>query len=91
MCSLLTALLYVITAAQVALYVVALWQNDWLVEQLSQNPLVGPSETRLHTLGALATSDLTDLRQYWRLASSIFLCSGALCLDTSLPQAIDLA
>ncbi|CAL5219472.1 g1307 [Coccomyxa viridis] len=79
-CSLLTALLYVITAAQVALYVVALWQNNWLVEQLSQNPLVGPSESRLHTLGALATSDLIDLRQYWRLASSIFLCSGAIQL-----------
>ena len=54
MCSALTALLYVITAAQVALYVVALWQNDWLVEQLARNPLVGPSETRVHTLGALA-------------------------------------
>ena len=77
MCSLLTALLYGVTAAQVALYVVALWQSGWAVEQLARNPLVGPSETRLHALGSLATSDLTDLRQYWRLASSIFLCSGA--------------
>ena len=94
MCSLLTALLYAITAAQVALYVVALWQNNWLVEQLSRNPLVGPSETRLHALGSLATSDLTDLRQYWRLASSTFLCSGAQCSGVpllgpvSLPEAV---
>ena len=72
-----------LTAAQVALYVVSLWQNNWLVEQLSQNPMVGPSEGRLHTLGALATSDLTDLRQYWRLASSIFLCSGVLSALTT--------
>ena len=80
MCSLLTALLYAITAAQVALYVLALWQNNWLIEQLSHNPLVGPSETALHALGSLATSDLTDLHQYWRIVSSVFLCSGALHL-----------
>jgi hypothetical protein len=55
---------------------VALWQNNWLVEQLSHNPLVGPSESTLHALGSLATSDLTDLHQYWRVVTSIFQCSG---------------
>ena len=76
-CSLLTALLCSITAGQVAIYMVALWQNNWLVEQLSHNPLVGPSESTLHALGSLATSDLTDLHQYWRMVTSIFQCSGA--------------
>ena len=56
---------------------VALWQNNWMVEQLSHNPLVGPSESTLHALGSLATSDLTDLHQYWRVVASIFQCSGA--------------
>lgn len=56
---------------------VALWQNNWLVEQLSHNPLLGPSESTLHALGSLATSDLTDLHQYWRVGTSIFQCSGA--------------
>ena len=75
-CSLLTLLLYAITAGQVAMYVVALWQNSWLIEQLSHNPLVGPSESTLRTLGSLSTSDLVDLHQYWRLPAFIFLCSG---------------
>ena len=75
-CSLLTLLMYAITAGQVAVYVVALWQNGWLIEQLSHNPLVGPSESALRALGSLSTSDLVDLHQYWRLLASIFLCSG---------------
>ena len=74
--SLLALLLYAITAGQVAVYVVALWQNSWAIEQLSHNPLVGPSESTLRALGALSTSDLVDLHQYWRILASIFLCSG---------------
>jgi hypothetical protein len=42
-----------------------------------RNPLVGPSEDALRTLGALSTLDVIDGRQYWRLLTSIFLCSGA--------------
>lgn len=76
-CSLITALLYAITAGQVAVYVIALWQNSWLIEQLSHNPLVGPSESALHALGSLSTSDLVDLHQYWRILTSIFICTGA--------------
>ena len=86
-CSLLTLLLYAITAGQVALYVVALWQNGWLIEQLSHNPLVGPSESALRALGSLSTSDLVDLHQYWRLLASIFLCSG-LCMPRSFSLSI---
>ncbi|EIE24426.1 U-box-domain-containing protein [Coccomyxa subellipsoidea C-169] len=75
-CSLLAALLYCLTAGQVATFVLALWQNDWQIEALAQNPLVGPSEAALRALGSLSTSDIVDRRQYWRLITSIFLCSG---------------
>jgi hypothetical protein len=39
-CSLLAALLYALTAAQVAVFVLALWQNGWQIESLQLNPLV---------------------------------------------------
>ena len=34
------ALLYALTAAQVAVFVVALWQNGWQLETLRNNPWV---------------------------------------------------
>ena len=86
-CSLVAALLYITTAGVVATFVLALWQNDWQIEALSRNPLVGPSEAALRALGSLSAADVIDGRQYWRLISSIFLCSGEsrlhLCLVTS--------
>ena len=39
-CSLLAALLYCLTAGQIALFVLALWQNGWQIEALAHNPLV---------------------------------------------------
>lgn len=75
-CSLLAPLLYCLTAGQVATFVLALWQNDWQIEALARNPLVGPSEAALRSLGSLSTADIIDQRQYWRLITSIFMCSG---------------
>lgn len=76
-CSLLAALLYCATAGLVATFVLALWQNEWQLEALVRNPLVGPSEAALCALGSLSNDDVVDKRQFWRLISSIFLCSGA--------------
>lgn len=39
-CSLLVGLLYALTAAQVAVFVIALWQNGWQLENLRNNPWV---------------------------------------------------
>ncbi|CAL8467415.1 g6953 [Coccomyxa elongata] len=77
-CSLVAALLYITTAGVVATFVLALWQNDWQIEALNRNPLVGPSEAALRALGSLSATDVIDRHQYWRLITSIFLCSGAI-------------
>lgn len=39
-CSLLAALLYCLTAGQIAVFILALWQNGWQIEALTRNPLV---------------------------------------------------
>lgn len=72
----MAALLYITTAGVVATFVLALWQNDWQIEVLNRNPLVGPSEAALRVLGSLSAADVIDGHQYWRLITSIFLCSG---------------
>ena len=38
---------------------------------------VGPSEKALQAMGLLSTASVVDQHQYWRLITSIFMCSGA--------------
>jgi hypothetical protein len=71
----------------VATFVLALWQNDWQIEALARNPFVGPSEAALRALGSLSTADIIDRRQYWRLITSIFLCSGESQPNAVVPYA----
>ena len=49
-CSLLAGLLYILTAAQVAVFVIALWQNNWQLETLRNNPWVRALAQRPHML-----------------------------------------
>ena len=75
---LLNAVLWALTAANVAMFVLALSRNSWQIEALGINPLVGPSAAALRSMGAKDTAAIVSgRREVWRLASSLFLCSGA--------------
>lgn len=77
-CSLLNAVLWALTAANVATFVVALSRNSWQIEALGSNPTVGPSASALRETGARDSAAIVGAsRELWRLASSLFLCSGA--------------
>ncbi|KAK9835214.1 hypothetical protein WJX81_006329 [Elliptochloris bilobata] len=80
-CSLLNAVLWALTAANVATFVLALSRNGWQIEVLGSNPLVGPSAAALRDTGAKDTAAMVGGgRELWRLASSLFLCSGMISL-----------
>ena len=71
-------MLWALTAANVAMFVLALSRNSWQIEALAINPLVGPSAAALRGMGAKDTAAIVGgRREIWRLASSLFLCSGA--------------
>ena len=71
-------MLWALTAANVAMFVLALSRNSWQIEALGINPLVGPSAAALRGMGAKDTAAIVGgRREIWRLASSLFLCSGA--------------
>ena len=77
-CSLLNAVLWALSTANVATFVVALWRNGWQIEALGSNPLVGPSAAALRSAGALDSAAVVDARhELWRLVSGLFVCSGA--------------
>jgi membrane associated rhomboid family serine protease len=77
-------LMLLTSAAYVALYVWALWKNDWKFEPITINPWVGPSQSALLQVGAQASSLLTVAHEWWRLVSSLFVSAGAISLAGSL-------
>ncbi|KAI4307337.1 hypothetical protein L6164_030537 [Bauhinia variegata] len=53
-------------------------------QHLSENPLLGPSESTLVEMGALQRTLLTEYRQTWRLFTSPFLHAGVIHLVINL-------
>jgi membrane associated rhomboid family serine protease len=64
--------------------IVAFYLNDWKIEQLSVNPLVGPSPEVLVQLGALQTREMIDNGSWYRLVTAIFLHGGLIHLFMNL-------
>ena len=54
----------------------AVLQNDWQLDSLSQNPLVGPDTLALSRLGSKVGAKIQDGKQWWRIVSSLFVSSG---------------
>jgi len=50
--------------------------NDWKMESLEVNPLIGPSAETLVDLGALDTPKIVNDGQWWRLVSPVILHAG---------------
>lgn len=73
-------MLYLLTAVNVAYFIISIWQNEWGFENLDQNPLVGASGATLRKIGAKDSSAIMVNHQFWRLASSIFIPAGELNL-----------
>lgn len=66
------ALLFVCTIVTIASIAV----NDWSVEPLDQNPMIGPSALTLIRMGAKDTTKIVESNEGWRLLSSAFLHAG---------------
>ena len=74
--TLLNCLLLATTIGCTVVFVLSLWQNSWDVENLSSNPLVGPSALALSRLGSRVSSKINDQHQWWRILTSLFVSSG---------------
>lgn len=55
---------------------VELGKNGWKIEQLSINPMVGPSAETLISLGAKFTDYIVNNGEYYRLFTPMFLHAG---------------
>lgn len=66
------ALLFVCSCVMVASIAV----NDWQVEELDVNPMIGPSAETLIKMGAKDTTKIVDEDEGWRLVSSTVLHAG---------------
>jgi len=50
--------------------------NDWKVEPLSVNPMIGPSAETLIKVGAKKTSLIVQEKEWWRLVTPMVLHAG---------------
>ena len=71
---------YAITFICTAMMVYAFYLNDWQIEDLKINPLLGPSPKTLLKIGALQTSLVVDEGEWWRLLCPIVLHAGLIHL-----------
>jgi len=55
---------------------VELGKNGWTIEELSKNPMIGPSADTLISLGAKSTTNIVNDQQYYRLFTPMFLHAG---------------
>lgn len=63
---------YLIVLGCIGAFVMEIALNDWTIEPLSLNPMVGPSVNALIRSGAKVTSMIQD-GEWWRLFSQLFL------------------
>ena len=55
---------------------VELGKNGWAIEELSKNPMIGPSADTLISLGAKFTTHIVYDQQYYQLFIPMFLHAG---------------
>jgi membrane associated rhomboid family serine protease len=67
---------YMIILASVVMMVFAFYRNDWVIEPMKVNPLLGPSPRVLLDLGALQGRFMIENRQWWRLITPMVLHAG---------------
>eukprot|EP00934_Nitzschia_sp_Nitz4_P008905 Nitzschia sp. Nitz4//scaffold55_size114948//17037//18677//NITZ4_003884-RA/size114948-processed-gene-0.199-mRNA-1//1//CDS//3329554479//8895//frame0 len=60
------------------LMIMAFYFNDWKIEPLKVNPLLGPSPDTLLLMGGLQTSVMVENGSWFRLMTAVFLHGGIL-------------
>ncbi|GAX78621.1 hypothetical protein CEUSTIGMA_g6060.t1 [Chlamydomonas eustigma] len=71
-------LMAAISVAQISLLLTSMYFNDWVFEDLVNNPLLGPGAEALSKIGGTYGPSLSSGHQYWRLAVSPFVGAGVL-------------
>lgn len=69
--------LHLVLAANAAMFIVCLYYNNWQIDELSNNPLVGFDASILEQFGATSYSDIHFDNEWWRIVSSLFVSAGA--------------
>jgi len=69
---------YILMVICTAMLVISIWQNDWQIEKLSINPMIGPSAETLIKLGAKQTNAIVNEGEGWRLITPMVLHAGAI-------------
>lgn len=77
-------LLWVITAAQVAMFIAAFRLNDWKFEKLDVNPLIGFSARSYSKLGGTSHPQIVEEHEWWRIATSVFINAGLIHLEATM-------
>lgn len=76
-------LLFLCTTVMIASIAV----NDWSIEPLKENPMVGPSAETLILMGAKESKLIVIEKEWWRLLTAIFLhvstCSVSVCFKST--------
>eukprot|EP01025_Chloroclados_australasicus_P067502 TRINITY_DN933_c0_g1_i6.p1 TRINITY_DN933_c0_g1~~TRINITY_DN933_c0_g1_i6.p1 ORF type:complete len:703 (-),score=41.83 TRINITY_DN933_c0_g1_i6:914-2719(-) len=65
-----------LTLVYIVMLVVAFGFNEWEIEPLSRNPLVGVSSSTVLQIGGLDYDKIYEEQQYWRLLTSIWITVG---------------
>jgi membrane associated rhomboid family serine protease len=83
-CSPVTLLSLLVTAAFLSTFLVSLALEGWTIEELELNPWIGPTQAGVLSVGAQATPLVKGLGEWWRLFSSPFVSSGVVMLLLAL-------
>jgi membrane associated rhomboid family serine protease len=71
---------YLLILISTIMMIVAFYMNNWEIEAMKINPLVGPSPEVLLQLGALQGRRMIEDREWWRLLTPIVLHAGLIHL-----------
>jgi len=67
---------YILLVVCTTMLIVSIGVNGWIIEPLSENPMIGPSAQTLLDMGAKKTSLIVDDGEWYRLFSPMFLHAG---------------
>jgi len=56
--------------------IISFWQNNWHVEPMRINPMIGPTAQTLISIGAKETFLIVNKNEWWRLISPMVLHAG---------------